>query len=82
MLSEEWQPSDEELEDLSEAQIEAVAAAAASGTPLFGGVTPEDVAECLVDYFVFKRCVIKLSWARRGRGAAWGSLQGCMGFTC
>lgn len=58
MSQAEWQPSDEELEELSEGQIEAVAAAAAaSGTPLFAGVTPADVAQCLVDYFVFNRCV-------------------------
>lgn len=53
-----WEPSDEMLEGLSEAQIGAVAAAAAAVRqgPLAGtGVTPDDVSQCLVDYFLFKR---------------------------
>jgi hypothetical protein len=53
-----WEPSDEVLEGLSEEQIGAVAAAAAAVTrgPLAGaGVTPDDVSQCLVDYFLFKR---------------------------
>jgi hypothetical protein len=52
-----WEPSDEQLEDLSEQQIEAIAAAATAqrGGGQGGQVTPEDVSQCLVDYFLFKR---------------------------
>jgi hypothetical protein len=54
----EWEPTDEQLEELSEQHIAAVAAAAAeSSDPLLAGVEGKDAALCLMDYFVFKRWV-------------------------
>jgi len=51
-----WQPEEDELQELTEQQLQGVAAAArSSGGSLLSGVTGEDVSECLVDYFVFKR---------------------------
>jgi hypothetical protein len=47
--------SDEQLQELSNEQLAAAAEAAAASCHVAGGATGEEVGECLLDYFVFKR---------------------------
>ncbi|KAF6256433.1 hypothetical protein COO60DRAFT_104854 [Scenedesmus sp. NREL 46B-D3] len=47
--------SDERLQELSNEQLAAAAEAAAASCHAARGATGEEVGECLLDYFVFKR---------------------------
>jgi hypothetical protein len=47
--------SDEQLQELSNEQLAAAAEAAAASCHVARGATGEEVGECLLDYFVFKR---------------------------
>ncbi|WIA30902.1 hypothetical protein OEZ86_000954 [Tetradesmus obliquus] len=49
--------SDEQLQELSSEQLAAAAAAAAAACHAAAGATGNEVGECLLDYFVFKRCM-------------------------
>ncbi|WIA10997.1 hypothetical protein OEZ85_011154 [Tetradesmus obliquus] len=59
--------SDEQLQELSSEQLAAAADAAAAACHAAAGATGNEVGECLLDYFVFKRCMQLMLLQRQHR---------------